>query len=224
MFPLKTVLSAYLLALSAGAAEPAGVPMDLELPKPCKQGTPLPLKYYTSRVKNLELGSTNAPPRLLLPEGAAVISRGKPVTSSDPYPIVGDLALVTDGDKEGLDGSFVELGPDTQWVQVDLGAERRVDAVVLWQHHAEPYRVYHDNIVQVSNDPDFVEGVATILNTDDDNSSGLGVGRDPSWFGRHWGRPVAGNGARGRYVRCHSRGNTSNEMNHYIEVEVWGRP
>ena len=98
------------------------------------------------------------------------------------------------------------------------------DAVVLWQHHSEPYRVYHDVIVQVSNDPDFIEGVATILNTDDDNSSGLGAGHDPSWLGLHWGRPIAANGVRGRHVRCHSRGNTSNEMNHFIEVEVWGRP
>lgn len=57
-----------------------------------------------------------------------------------------------------------------------------------------------------------------------DNSSGLGAGRDPSWLGLHWGRPVAANGVRARHVRCHSRGNTSNEMNHYIEVEVWGRP
>ena len=224
MNPLNAAICVLLFAVAAGRAENAGTPLALELPKPCKQGTPLPFKYYTQRVKNLDAGSTNAPPRLLLPEGAAILSRGRPVTSSDAYPIVGELAQVTDGDKEGIDGSFVELGPDTQWVQIDLGAEAQVDAVVLWQHHSEPYRVYHDVIVQVSNDPDFIEGVTTILNTDDDNSSGLGAGCDPSWLGLHWGRSVAANGVRARHVRCHSRGNTSNEMNHYIEVEVWGRP
>jgi hypothetical protein len=27
-----------------------------------------------------------------------------------------------------------------------------------------------------------------------------------------------------RYVRLYSQGNTSDELNHYIEVEVYGRP
>ena len=31
-------------------------------------------------------------------------------------------------------------------------------------------------------------------------------------------------GALGRYVRLYSNGNTANEMNHYIEVEVFGLP
>jgi hypothetical protein len=31
-------------------------------------------------------------------------------------------------------------------------------------------------------------------------------------------------GVKGRYVRLYSAGNTSNKMNHYIEVEVWGKP
>ena len=33
------------------------------------------------------------------------------------------------------------------------------------------------------------------------------------------GQPV-----RGRYVRLYSNGNTSNDQNHYIEVEVYGKP
>jgi len=31
-------------------------------------------------------------------------------------------------------------------------------------------------------------------------------------------------GTKGRYVRLHSQGNTSNDQNHYIEVEVYGIP
>jgi len=31
-------------------------------------------------------------------------------------------------------------------------------------------------------------------------------------------------GVKGRYVRLYSQGNTSNDMNHYIEVEVFGSP
>ena len=30
--------------------------------------------------------------------------------------------MITDGEKAGGDGFFVELGPTPQWVQVDLGA------------------------------------------------------------------------------------------------------
>jgi len=31
-------------------------------------------------------------------------------------------------------------------------------------------------------------------------------------------------GVKGRYVRLYSNGNTANRLNHYIEVEVWGKP
>jgi hypothetical protein len=34
---------------------------------------------------------------------------------------------------------------------------------------------------------------------------------------------VDAKGAKGRYVRLHSQGNTSNDSNHYIEVEVHGK-
>jgi len=30
--------------------------------------------------------------------------------------------------------------------------------------------------------------------------------------------------AKGRYVRLYSKGNTTNKLNHYIEVEVFGKP
>jgi hypothetical protein len=29
---------------------------------------------------------------------------------------------------------------------------------------------------------------------------------------------------KGRYVRLYSNGNTSNDLNHYVEVEVYGTP
>ncbi len=30
-------------------------------------------------------------------------------------------------------------------------------------------------------------------------------------------------GVKGRYVRLYSNGNTRNKINHYTEVEAWGR-
>ena len=33
-----------------------------------------------------------------------------------------------------------------------------------------------------------------------------------------------GKPAQGRYIRLYSNGNTSDNANHYVEVEVWGNP
>ena len=38
------------------------------------------------------------------------------------------------------------------------------------------------------------------------------------------GRVVDAKGTKARYVRLWSNGNTSNDMNHYCEVEVFGTP
>ena len=61
-----------------------------------------------------------------------------------------------------------------------------------------------------------------MFNTDDDNSSKLGKGSDKSYVEVNHGRVVDGKGTPGRYVRLSSNGNTSDELNHYCEVEVFG--
>ena len=38
------------------------------------------------------------------------------------------------------------------------------------------------------------------------------------------GKLVDARGSRARYVRLYSNGSNANELNHYIEVEVFGRP
>jgi hypothetical protein len=38
------------------------------------------------------------------------------------------------------------------------------------------------------------------------------------------GKLVATKGVKARFVRLYSRGNIVNELNHYIEVEVFGLP
>jgi hypothetical protein len=37
------------------------------------------------------------------------------------------------------------------------------------------------------------------------------------------GKLIDARGIEGRYVRLFSRGNTGNELNHYTEVEVYGK-
>ena len=74
------------------------------------------------------------------------MARGKPVSSSDPEPIIGELSMVTDGDKA--------------------------------MHYVDT----------------------------------------------HFGELFDAKGTCGRYVRLYSRGNTANDLNHYIELEVYGLP
>jgi hypothetical protein len=79
-------------------------------------------------------------------------------------------------------------------------------------------------VVQVSDDKDFKSGVTTLYNNDIDNSLGLGTGKDLSYIESNIGRIVDAQGKSARYVRLYSNGNTSNELNHYCEVEVFGTP
>jgi hypothetical protein len=201
------------------AAEEEKVPLDIKLPKAQFHGTGGDFKSS----RNLEKYTGKERPPFLAPKGVVLVSKGKPVTASDNDPTAGDLKDVTDGDKEANEGSYVELGPDLQWVQVDLQAEHEICAILAWHYHSQA-RVFHDVIVQVSNDRDFVKDVATIYNNDDDNSSKLGVGQDKEYVETHEGRLFDAKGARARYVRLHSNGSTSSDMNQMIEVEVYGRP
>ena len=194
--------------------------LKVELPKPEFQGTPKPVKLPAGLKLHKTTSKRGA---IMVPKGTVELSKGKEVTGSDDMPVVGDLELITDGDKSAEDGCFVELAPGTQWVQIDLGEKCAIQAILIWHYHLEA-RVYHDVIVQVSDDPDFLNGVTTLFNNDHDNSSGLGVGKDEAYVETFEGWLVKGNGTKGRYVRLYSNGNTSNEMNHYIEVAVYGKP
>jgi hypothetical protein len=193
------------------------VPLDIKLPRAMFVGTPKP-----ARVANLEKPLGKDRPPFLVPPGVTNISFGKPVTSTDPEPIIGDIEMITDGDKEAADGSYVEFGPMKQSVTVDLGAEYEIYAILFWHYHKEGL-VYFDVVVQVAGDPDFIMNVKTLFNNDDDNSSGLGKGDDMHYVETNEGKLVDAKGFKGRYVRLHSNGNNANEYNHYIEVEVFGR-
>ncbi len=193
-------------------------PLDLKLPKPLFVGTPKNIKS-----NNLEKPLPGKRPVYQVPAGTVLLSAGKKVTSSDQFPIIGTLELITDKDKEGADGCMVELASGKQYVQIDLEKPCQIAALVVWHFHQEA-RVYHDVVVQLAEDPDFITGVTTLFNNDDDNSSGLGVGSDKEYLETFEGKLLDGKGAKGRYVRLYSNGNTSTDVNHYIEVEVYGKP
>jgi hypothetical protein len=197
------------------------VPLAIELPKPMFVGTPQDIK-----VANLEKPLGKPRPPFLAPEGTTNVAKGKPVSAGDEEPIIGDIEMITDGDKEAADGSYVELGPFTQHVTIDLGKPCELYAIVMWHYHKQP-RVYFDVVVQLSNDPDFVSDVKTIFNNDIDNSAGLGIGKDLHYVETSEGKLLdllSQGSPKARYVRLYSNGNSGNDLNHYIEVDVYGKP
>jgi hypothetical protein len=206
----------------AAPANTAGmVPIDIKLPKPMFVGTP-----QDTKVKNLEKPLGKARPPFLAPEGTTNVALGKPVTSSDEEPIIGEIEMITDGDKEAADGSYVELGPLLQYVTIDLEAMYEIYAIVVWHYHKQA-RVYFDVVVQVADDADFINNVRTVFNNDIDNSAGLGVGKDMHYTETNEGKLIdvlSQGDIKARYVRLYSNTNTSNDLNHYIEVEVYGKP
>jgi hypothetical protein len=192
--------------------------IDIKLPKAMFVGTP-----QNMQVPNLEKPLGKPRPPFLAPAGTVNLAEGKPVSSTDEEPIIGEISYITDGDKEAADGSFVELGPFTQHITIDLQKKSTIYAVVLWHFHKQP-RVYFDVIVQVADDPEFKNNVKTIFNNDHDNSSALGKGKDLHYVETAEGKLIDAKGVQGRYVRCYSNGNTNNDLNHYIEVAVYGKP
>jgi hypothetical protein len=193
-------------------------PLPLVLPKPMFEGTPENLK-----IPNLEKSKGKPREPFLAPAGCQNLAFQKPVKSTDNEPIIGEIEMVTDGDKNGGDGSYVELGPGLQSVTIDLKERATIYAVVVWHFHKQA-RVYLDTIVQVADDPDFTKGVQTVFNNDHDNTAGLGAGKEMNYIETSEGKLIDAKGVQGRYVRLYSNGNNGNELNHYVEVEVWGMP
>ncbi len=187
-------------------------PMDLRSPnlEASRMGKPRPPVYVPFQAtNNLALG--------------CVVTASEASTlqdSSECQTPHGEITCVVDGDKEHDDCRF-NLPPGKQWVQLDLGTTQEVWAFQIW--HAYDYAcVYHDVVVQLSNDPDFIDGVVTAFNNDHDNSSGLGTGTDKEYIETNEGRCVAVEGVLARFVRIYSNGCTETPVNRYTEVEVYG--
>jgi len=107
---MSTAASALPETTESGLAQ-----LEIKLPTPVFDGTKEPI-----RVNNLRKFSIGERPPFLAPIGTTNIALGKPVTGSDDDPIIGEIEMITDGDKEAADGSYVELGPLRQHVTIDL--------------------------------------------------------------------------------------------------------
>ncbi len=193
------------------------VPLTIHYPKP--------LFIDMTRhwdIPNLEPPTMQPPAPFYVPKGVRNLALNKPVTSNAPTPEMGELSMITDGDNAGSDGHYVRLEPGLQWVQIDLGARHRIYAIQVWHYFKQP-RVYFDVIVQLSDDKNFESGVKTVFNNDNDDSSFLGSGKDKNYVETHWGKLIPVRGIKARYVRLYTNGNSNNPLNHYIEVQVYGK-
>lgn len=193
------------------------VEIPIKLPKPALTCTP------RSFPPGMKVPPWRLRPPFKAPAGTVNLAFKKPVISSDPEPIIGTVQQVTDGDKDGVEGSWVELLPGLQWVQIDLERPCWLYAVLVWHNHSR-LTVTKDVIVQVSNDPHFVGEVTTIFNNDQDNSAGLGAGSDEEFLETYQGWLMPVRDIKARYVRLYSKGNIDCDCIQYTEVEVYGIP
>jgi hypothetical protein len=204
---------------AADKARKGLVPIPLKLPEPEIIGTP-PVIPPGTRVRITKGGWKPRKP-FYVPKGVANLALKKPVTGSDMEPTIGTLDLITDDNKEAGDGNYVELGPEVQWVQIDLLKAARLHAIIVWHEHHQ-HVVYHDVIVQVADEKDFITNVRTLYNNDHDNSAGMGIGKDWGYYETYDGLLVDAKGIKARYVRLYSNGSTAGDMNRYTEVAVYG--
>jgi hypothetical protein len=159
---------------------------------------------------------------MMVPPGLRNLAPGSNVTCSDRNVPTDNLLRLTDGDKEASDQSIIFLRKGRQWVQMDFGSPQQLFAVVIWHAH-NLAKVYHDVIVQVADNPDFVQHVRTIFNNDSTNASGLGVGTNREYFETYEGKLISAKGLRARCIRFYSNGSTESALNEYTEIEVYGR-
>jgi len=202
-------------------AEETKVPLKTEIPEEVLVGTPPDV--LSMLFPGLEKPPKGKGPDFLVPKGTVNLALKKKVTSSDANPILGELKYVTDGKKDGTEDAFVELGPMKQWVQIDLEKPSDIYAVFVWRYFREA-RSYHDVIIQVADDEKFTKNVKTVYSNDQDNSSRMGVGKSRPYIETNFGKLIDAKGAKGRFVRLYSQGNTANDLNHYVEVEIFGKP
>jgi hypothetical protein len=193
-------------------------PLPIVLPKPLFEGTPVPPK-----VPNMEKPLGRPRSAFLAPSGVTNVALRKPVSSSDSDPVIGNLEMITDGVKTGADGSFVQLKDGVQSVVIDLESRHTIYAILIW-HYLKEARSYADVVIQVADDPDFISNVVTLFNNDSSNAAGLGIGKDQRYVETAEGKLIDAKGVEARYVRLFSHGSEKTETNHYIEVEVYGKP
>ncbi len=208
------------VAFCAAALFADKVAIDFKMPPPHSSGTPKEIKSDNLE-KDLGPGKYRAP-IMVEPEYAQLLTTEDTKVTTSEEAVTGENEYVVDDDKTPDATCMLQLPGGLQWVQLDLGAEHVISAVCVW-HDQGDERVYKDVIMQISSDATFTKDVKTIFNNDHDNSAKLGAGKDKEYRERNDGRPVDAKMTKGRYVRVYSNGSTSEPVNNYIEIAVYGK-
>jgi len=220
MLRIAATLAIVVMLASWSFADEGKVPLKTDFPEEILAGTPPDV--LARLFPGLERPTGKRAP-FMVPKGTTNLALKTKITSSETRPLIGKLAFVCDGSKKGTEDAYVELSPGVQWVQIDLEKSSKIHAVYLW-HFFREARSYRDVVVQVADDEKFTKNVRTIYNNDVDNSSKMGIGRDRPYMETNFGKLIKTEGITARYVRLYSKGNTANNLNHYVEVEVFGEP
>lgn len=189
------------------------VPLDLKIPSPSFAPS-----FGDISGADLEPIQTKRDP-FLAPKNVVNLAAGKNVTSSDARCSKENLAKIVDGNKGFDDENIVLLRKDMQWVQVDLGQECEVFAVVLWHGYNTVPKVFHKVSVVISDKEDFSSGNTTLFNNDKDAN-----GPNKEYIETNFGKLIDAKGVKGRYLRFRSKGSNESALNEYTEIEVYGRP
>ncbi|HZG58843.1 fibronectin type III domain-containing protein [Paenibacillus sp.] len=143
------------------------------------------------------------------------------------------LSVVTDGDRSTTEYALIATDTGAKYIQLNLGEPFAITKVnLLNDYNPDSPRTGKDLIVQLSNDPTFSTGVATIYNNDADNSVGLGAGADAEYVEPSTGAGLTvtlGSPISAQYVRYWANGHTRtqtgayNAVNTPVEVEVYAQ-
>ena len=156
-FTNTLIISVLFWSIAFAQEEKQMVPIPIELPEPVFGGT----AWDGMVPRNFETNDYKERLPFLAPAGTKNVASGKSVRSSVPR-VHGELKQITDGDKKyGERASVVEIPEGVQWVQIDLQHEYQIYAILFWHFHKDT-RLYWDIVVQISNSPDFKEGVTDI--------------------------------------------------------------
>ncbi|MCX7748374.1 MAG: hypothetical protein N2645_16040 [Clostridia bacterium] len=145
------------------------------------------------------------------------LAKGKIMTSSS---VVYSPAYATDGVLNTY--QYTDLSTGLKNIVLDVGKSESIDCIKLWHYYGDA-RKYKDVIVQLSNDPNFAEGVITVFNNDNDNSAGQGIGKDAEYVETSFGKEIRFDAVNARYIRFWTNGSTVNGSNHYVEIQVFKR-
>lgn len=191
--------------------------LEIELPDPYFGGTPLD---YSSPI--LEKPDYKPRPDFMVPGDVTNIALGKPVMTSES-PKAGLAGMLVDGDTHYGEDSVLMLPAGHQYVQIDFEGLHELYGLLLWHFH-EGERVYFDVVIQIADDDVFTENVRTLFNNDQDNTLGLGAGEDLEYVEDYRGKFIKLDKPTAAAIRFHSNGNTTDDFNHYVEAQVFGRP